>query len=1148
MFVTDDGRVVTSPSDLSTAAHCELAFVRALDARLGRIEAPPHDEDAMLRRAAELGDVHEAAILARYRAGGGVVVEIPRPDPRDPGSLAEAVARTREAFASGADVVFQATFFDGELLGFADFIVRRPDGSYQVQDSKLARSAKVTALLQLAAYAEQLERIGVRVHPVVSLLLGDGTSSDHALADVAPVYRERRAHLRRVVAERLADHEPARWGDARYAACGRCVVCEPEVAAARDLLLVAGIRSTTRAKLVAAGITTIDELAGVTGPVDGVAESTLRSLRLQAALQLSAEEGHPPPHVLVDPAPILVMPAPDPGDIFFDFEGDPLYSEPGEGDETRWGLDYLFGLVEADGTFRAFWAHSLAEERVALEQFCDYLAERRARYPRMHVYHYAAYERTHLLTIAARHGVRENEVDNLMRENVLVDLYPVVRGAVRVGSPSYSLKKIEPIYLDEARSGEVTTAGGSVEEYAHYRALSEAGREAEAVELLAKIAAYNEDDCRSTLALRDWLLGMVAAADPLPHSTASPPEREVVPFEESPHAVALRELAGDPADPWRSDDERAMGLAGAAVDYHRRERKSFWWGHFARLEQPVDEWAETRDVLVVTHARVTEDWHRETPRQSVRRHLRLTGEPAPGSTLAPGSDVTILYPPDGPELGTTSKPGARRWHTSATVLGIDDDGTFVVRELLSKGTEEYHDLPVALAPTLPLPTDSLESAIDEWAGSLLATRPGFPPDAISDVLRRRSPRTRHGRGLAREGDGASTVDALVASLIDLDSSYLAVQGPPGTGKTFTGSRVIAELVERGWKIGVVAQSHATVENMLTAVLDAGVDPQAVGKEPKSGSTDVPAWRKLTSETTPEFLRSSDGRVLGGTAWTFSNSQRVARKQLDLLVIDEAGQFSLASTIAVGVSATNLLLLGDPQQLPQVSQGTHPEPVDGSALGWVSAGHDVLPPELGYFLPTSRRMAGPLATVVSDLAYDGALTSHPDADARHLEGVRPGVHAVEVVHHGNATESKEEAAAVVTAVGRLLGTPWTDPSAQRTASPLGEDDIIVVAPYNAQVTRVGDALRAAGYGGVKVGTVDKFQGQEAVVAIVTLAASSPAEVPRGMEFLLMRNRINVAVSRAQWAAYVIHSPALVDYLPRTPRGLAELSAFLRVVRP
>jgi len=1169
MYLTDDGRVVTSPSDLTTAAACEFAFLRGLDARLGRIEAPAQEDDPMLRRAAALGDVHEAKILERYREQYAVVVEIERPDVRDTAALEDATARTRQAFEDGADLVFQAAFFDGELLGFADFIVRRPDGSYEVQDSKLARSAKVTALLQLAAYAEQLELIGVPVAPRVTLLLGNGRSSEHALVDIAPVYRERRAHLRRIIAERLADDAPVAWGDERYGACGRCATCELEVEATRDLLLVGGLRATTRTKLRAAGITTIDELAASKGGVEGVAASTLTSLRAQATLQLRARDGARPPFELVDLEAVAALPAPDPGDIFFDFEGDPLYSEPGDEDETRWGLDYLFGLVEADGTFRAFWAHDLAEEGVALRDFLDYLAERRSRFPGMHVYHYASYERTHLLSLAARHGIGEDEVDDLLREQVLVDLYPVVRGAVRVGSRSYSLKKIEPLYLDAARTVEVTTAGDSVEEYARYRSLREAGAESEAAELLDQIADYNEADCASTLALRDWLLARAAEHGVRPggarpgdtvadHGTPGAGATalgEAPAFVETPVALQLRELAGPPSDPHRTADQRALGLASAAVDYHRRERKSFWWGHFDRLVQPIEDWAETRDVLVVREAVVVEDWHRETPRQSLRRVLRIRGDLGPGSTLSAGSKAFAVYPPDGPQFAPPTGHGARMAHGSAEILEVAPDGAFLVRELLRRTVDEYDDLPVALTPGRPPAAAALESAIAEWGAALLAGQPGLPRDAAADILRRTPPRTRGRGGLVRADDVAgpgggapTTVDALVASLLDLDSSYIAVQGPPGTGKTYTGAHVINALARAGWKIGVVAQSHATVENLLAAVLDAGLDPVAVGKKPRDDDDRDQPWRALTPSNQSDFLAEPGGRVLGGTAWVFSNTKHVGRGELDLLVIDEAGQFSLAATVAVGVATKNLLLLGDPQQLPQVSQGQHPEPVDGSALGWISDGHDVLPPELGYFLAASRRMAGPLTKAVSELSYDGELAAHPVADERRLEGVAAGVHAVPVTHAGNATESPEEAAEVVRLVQRLLGTAWTDPSAGRDGAPLLESDIIVVAPYNAQVTRVREALERAGLRGVRVGTVDKFQGQEAVVAIVTLAASSPADVPRGMGFLIMRNRINVAISRAQWAAYVLHSPTLVDYLPSTPAALAELSALLRTLHP
>ena len=392
----------------------------------------------------------------------------------------------------------------------------------------------------------------------------------------------------------------------------------------------------------------------------------------------------------------------------------------------------------------------------------------------------------------------------------------------------------------------------------------------------------------------------------------------------------------------------------------------------------------------------------------------------------------------------------------------------------------------------------------------------------------------------------------------LEHSYLAVQGPPGTGKTYVASHVIARLVaDHGWRIGVVAQSHAVVENVLDAVIGAGLGRDRVGKAVKDAS-DVERFT-FTALARKDHLRqfaddhASHGYVIGGTAWDFCNPTRVARGELDLLVIDEAGQFSLASTIAVAVSARNLLLLGDPQQLPQVSQALHPEPVDTSALGWVADGHEVLPPEYGTFLAESRRMHPDVAAPVSRLSYENALHSHPIASARRLEGVaaRP---------HGRADRTRRQQHGVdrrgrgrrrdraVAASGASGQRRSRRPQARcpSPARPLTQTDLIVVTPYNAQLATVRAALDAAGLIDVPVGTVDKFQGQEAVVSIVSLAASSADDVPRGLEFLLLKNRLNVAISRAKWAAYLVYSPALLDGLPRRAEGVAQLSAFIRLV--
>ena len=1174
---------VTSASDLTTASTCEFAFLRALDVKLGRIDAAPDPVDEMLQRTSRLGDEHEHRVLEQYRRTQRVA-EIPRPERMTRADLETVAAATADAFARGDDVVFQATFFDdaasgagssaGAFLGFADFIVRQPDGSYLVQDTKLARTARVTALLQLAAYTEQLERIGVRPAETVQLLLGDGSVSEHRVADIRPVYHKRRARLLQIIGERLAGDGALVWGTPGYAVCGRCPTCEAEVQAARDLLLVAGMRVTQRARLAEVGIRTIDELAASVGAngdgpvtsVEGIGDGTLAALATQARLQLRAEEGQPPPFELYEPTALAVLPEPSEGDIFFDFEGDPLYTE---GAAERWGLDYLFGLIEPDETFRAFWAHTFREEARALREFLDYVAERRARYPDLHIYHYASYERTHLLSIAARHGVGEEEVDQLLRENVLVDLYPLVRKALRVGSRSYSIKKLEPLYMgDEYRSGEVTNAAASITEYARARELQLLGSGDDAQRMFDSIADYNRYDCVSTLRLRNWLLARATESGvQIGRRPADPAADDLPP---SPVRDALLELAG--AAPGsspvavsaleRTPDETAAAFAAAAIDYHRREQKSFWWGHFFRLEYPVEEWQDTRDVLLVERAEVVRGWYREGKQRSDRRVLRLSGRWGPGSTVKPTDQAGpwLLYDQPAPFENAGAGEGVRAART-VRVLEVEDDGRVLIEEVLGRDVAAYDTLPLALTPAAPPSAGQQKPAIDAWAQAIVDGQPAWPLDPVVDILRRVPPRTRSGAlapvDPAREGE--DRVHAVVTSLRELDHSYLAVQGPPGTGKTYLGAHVIADLVRNhGWKIGVVAQSHAVVENLLCAVVKAGLDAAAVAKVPKTGTTDPgggddqgePIYTVLPKDGQLLYAleRRDSGFVLGGTAWDFSNPARVPRQSLDLLVIDEAGQFSLASTIAASVAARNLLLLGDPQQLPQVSQGTHPEPIDQSALGWVSAGHDVLPASLGYFLAESRRMHPAVAAPVSRLSYEGKLHAHACASKRFLDGVPPGLHPVPVSHAGNAVESPEEAAKVVELVQSLLGRAWTDPGESRHRDPLTEDDVIVVTPYNAQLATVRAALADAGLTRVRVGTVDKFQGQEAAVAIVTLAASSPDDAPRGMSFLIMKNRLNVAISRAKWAAYLVHSPALTEYLPITPAGVAELSAFITLVEP
>ncbi|MFJ5955312.1 TM0106 family RecB-like putative nuclease [Paenarthrobacter sp. NPDC092416] len=1164
--------LVFSASDLVIAATCEYQLLRKLDEKLGRSPKPDFAADAMLERTAKLGDVHEHRVLDEFVAGFGTwdaatgrgVYDVVPAVAMDRATLSAKHAESIDALRAGADVVFQAAFFDGQFHGRSDFLVKQPGGHYAVFDTKLARHAKVTALLQLAAYGDQLLKAGITPDPTVTLVLGNRVHSDHPLAQILPVFRERRERFLGMTEAHILAGGPVEWGNSRYSACGRCDYCAEQVQLHRDLLMVAGMRISRRKKLIEAGVTTMDQLAAM--PATG--DSTLLRLREQAQLQTGtgtpdgtvkyadkAGEARAVSYKVLPDNTLGRLPKPDPGDIFFDFEGDPLWQDPATG---KWGLEYLFGVIEnplepgAEPVFRPFWAHSRAEEGQAFVDFLEYVAERRATYPGMHIYHYASYEKTALRNLSLTHVVGETAVDDLLRQGILVDLYDTVRHSIRVSENSYSIKKLEPLYMGQhLRSGDVTDAGASVVAYADYCTARDTEHPQEAAAILESIRDYNEYDCLSTLELRNWLLARAAERSIVPGGPVEEEPRsdtEPEKYEAPPEEKALFEyLAGLPADEQSSPDSRAIGIVAAGVGYHRREDKQHWWGHFDRLEKPTSQWDDSRDLFIVDHAELLQDWAKPTPRSNPARIVKLLGRSGDGAGLDPGKKYFRMYEsplPDALAAKESSVLGRAGWsQTKVIEVGEEEDFESVtIAEGLRNDSTEFSQTPMALTPDGPIPTNGQKAALAALATKLRASLPSWPKDPALDLVRRQPPRLRTLTHLPPVPPGPNGyIDAITAAVKDLDHSYLAVQGPPGSGKTYVGAHVLARLVADGWKVGVVAQSHAVVENMLCAAVEkAGIDPLRVAKEVKHDEP-VP-WTNCAKGDVEELLSKPGGALVGGTAWAMVGKE-VPAGSLDLLVIDEAGQFSLANTMAVSRAAKRLLLLGDPQQLPQVTQGTHPEPVDESALGWLSDGYNTLPQHLGYFLGLSWRMHPELCSAVSELSYDNRLEAAPAAAMRELEGLTPGISCVYVPHTANSTASSEEAVEVVRQVQAHLGLKWLNPSDSPERWPLEETDVLVVAAYNAQVQLIKHELRAAGLGKVRVGTVDKFQGQEAPVVIVSMAASAAGEVPRGMEFLLSRNRINVAVSRGQWRAVVVRSPELTNYLPTHPEGLENLGGFV-----
>ena len=488
----------------------------------------------------------------------------------------------------------------------------------------------------------------------------------------------------------------------------------------------------------------------------------------------------------------------------------------------------------------------------------------------------------------------------------------------------------------------------------------------------------------------------------------------------------------------------------------------------------------------------------------------------------------------------------------ADVHGLLFDGALMPSDPVLNGPVPGED---SKPSNTPSSSRTLPSVLDA-AASLTGVE-----SASADLLFRRAPRLKKSASNAKNaenlplevdfsGSDLPTVDAVHAAVRALDHSYVAVQGPPGAGKTFLASHVIARLVAEGAKVGVVAQSHAVIENLMVACCARdGFDvSRAVRLRGKSVTPDAP-WSEVSDSELVELISGAGGLLFGGTVWDYVSERRVPAGSLDVLVVDEAGQFSLTNTVAAARAARSVLLLGDPQQLPQVSTGVHPYPVDVSALGWLSDGAAALDSRFGYFLGESWRMDSALCERVSWLSYDGALASAAATAGRALQGVAPGVVSYPVEHAGCSVRSVQEAQAVVDCVRELLGREWV-PAASAEPRPLAAEDCIVVAAYNAQVDCVREALIAAGLAdssgaGVRVGTVDKFQGQEAAVVLVSLA-SSRVDSGRGAGFVLSPNRLNVAVSRGQWQAVLVHSPWVARSVPQDVEEVLALSGFAGLV--
>lgn len=1067
-------QTLLSASDLMRFISCAHATTLDLLYMRGTGPAPrEHSEEVALLQ--KQGDSHEAAHLARLRSEGRHVVQIDRTD------LAQDAVATRAALATAPDVIFQGAFLSGNWGGWSDFLERvdKPSAlgafSYEVTDTKLKRRPHPKHVLQLVLYSDLLTEVQGVAPEFTHVELGDSTRATLRLSDFAAYARIARSRLEAFVAQ---PHET------RPMPCSDCALCRwgdycTEVWQNEDSLFkVANITRGQVKKLEAAGVRTMESLASLDHPIRNMSEPTRIRLVIQARLQHARKTGTPS-FELRQPDPgkgFDLLPEPQRGDLFYDIEGDPHY----EG-----GLEYLHGIW-FDDQFRAFWAHDHNAEAKALDELLEFFRARLAEFPWARIYHYAAYEITALRRLTTKYGIGEAFLDRLLRERRFVDLFAVVRGALIGSEANYSIKSMEAFYGRE-RDGEVTTAGGSVVAYERWR---EAGDQ----KILDEIEDYNRIDCISTQELRDWLVGIRPPA-PWPALGEDAATKEA---EEDADTQALRAIitaSGLPVA--RQEMLFNLGL------FHKREAKPAQWAVFDSVGKDEDDLIDDLDALAGLEA--------AGPAEPIKRSMARTYRfPLQETKLRGGRNATVPVV-DG---------------TPATVSIEALDRT--VREITVKvGLAKAHLLTdrLTLHPDWPLNTDVIAASLRDVIGDQCNTR-RFT--AVDDLLSRAAPRLTNGSRLDLL-NGTDPVTSTIAAVGAMDRTVLPIQGPPGTGKTYVTARAILSLVRQGHRVGVASNSHEAIRNVLMGCLsaleesDLDIAPENTDLAHKvSGGEDgypdgFTGIARATSNDDPVLTHA---HVVGGTAFFFARPE--FEQSFDWLFVDEAGQVGLANLVAMGRAARNIVLVGDPRQLPQVVQGAHPEPANLSCLDWMLGEHATVPPDRGIFLPISRRMHPEICRFISDQVYEGRLSSHPDTARQRVSGVpfpEAGVFWIPVAHEGNAQIALKEVAAIQVAVRDLLSGTWTDKDG--APRPIMPSDIIVVAPYNAQVNALRDVLPE----NIRVGTVDKFQGQEAPVCLVSMTASSVEETVRGMDFLFSLNRINVAVSRAKALALVFGAPRL-----------------------
>ncbi len=1167
MYKNSNNKIIYSASDLVLQMSSPFAswMTRQQLENPDQLEGVEKDQDKMMGLLAEKGAEHEARFLQQLKNEYGdenvAVITVDRSD---------AASATLSAMQAGYKVIFQAYLERDDFAGYADFLVKREGKSelggyyYEAWDTKLSKSTKPYFIIQLCCYSWMLEKLQGKLPEEIAVVLGDNSREHLRIASYYSYFKSLKKSFLTTQANFTGTKEsipdPALANS--YGAWSG--YAKQLMEASDSLALVATIRKTQIVRLRAAKVDSLTQLAhSKLAHVKGISPETFEKLKAQAAIQLQSKGKATPQFKVIKEdhgKGLSSLPGASKFDMFFDIEGHPLVDG---------GLEYLWGVSYNDKhatqgksyAFKDWWAHDQQQEKIAFEGFIDWTYQRWQQDKSMHVYHYASYEITAIRKISTRNQTRLNEVAELLSSGVFIDLYKVVKNGLLIGEPRYSIKNVEHLYRGN-RTTDVANGGESIVFYENWR--ESGGQESWANDdhgyqswlsnpdkfewsawpALNDIRDYNIDDCESTLELVGWLreqqqtFGITYQPTEIITQNKEKTERQLSNQEKKEALLARQQalLAQLESNEQYKNDPIAVLLV-SLIQFYERERKPQNWSYYERLEKTAEQLFDDDTVLFdIKLIETRNDAGKIYCTASYNKDQPIRTDKVKTATIQ-GSDTKVS------KIEFTELND----HQGEVSFIINaDDNEVLQQSQLNLFADETR-----------INTDTLENRLCEITAAYFET--GTLNGVIATILKQANPTFKTATTTLpvtriRYPNDNAYQQATINLIEAMDNTCLCIQGPPGAGKTHTAKNVITALVKNGNRIGIMSNSHAAIMNLLQELPKLLPDKPMVkiggykNKQEYRNAYLEEVYPNLDYRTTMKFTKKAPYEsysIIGATVYGFAKEEAY-QAPLDYLFVDEASQVALANLIAVSGAAKNIVLMGDQMQLEQPIQGSHPGDAGASALEFMLKGHAVIPDDQGIFLERTYRMHPNVCQPLSEVVYEGKLQADAANKIQSIAIENPklitkqnGILSLSVPHQGNSHSSVEEELIIKQLIEELKTGSFTNKLG--ICKPISDDDILVVAPYNMQVNLLKEQLP----GGLRIGTIDKFQGQQAPIVIISMAVSDVAESSRGLDFIFDINRLNVAVSRAQALAIIVANKGLEQCQVNSLEQMKRVGFFIRL---